>query len=300
MRRAVLIVNPFASGVTEERIAAVEASLERVAEVEVLLTRRPRHATELAEEACASGNCAAIFVFSGDGGFNEAVNGSDGKVPIGFIPGGGTSVLPRALGLPADPVDAAKQLADAFAAERVRRISLGRVNGRRFTFSAGIGFDAEAVRRMDAYGRSEDGRRPGDSRFVLTIVRMLLERRAHYDPALDVEGYGRAAFVLVANGDPYTFAKWMPVHVAPEAQFEAGLDFVAPVRVAPLSVPRLVRYVFTGRGQQHARDVLYGHDVDRLDVHCDRPLPLQVDGEDLGDVETAVFDAERGALPVLV
>src|SRR5437016_2833368 len=127
MRRAVLIVNPFATGVTEERIAEVERAFERVAAVEVLLTRRPRHATELAEEACVSGDCAAIFVFSGDGGFNEAVNGSDGKVPIGFIPGGGTSVLPRALGLPSDPVEAATQLAEAFVAGRIRRISLGRV-----------------------------------------------------------------------------------------------------------------------------------------------------------------------------
>ena len=39
---------------------------------------------------------------------------------------------------------------------------------------------------------------------------------------------------------------------------------------------------------------------ERLVVRCDRPLPLQVDGEDLGDVETAVFEAEREAVVVLV
>ena len=43
-----------------------------------------------------------------------------------------------------------------------------------------------------------------------------------------------------------------------------------------------------------------GHDLDRIEVRCDRPLPLQADGEDLGDVEVATFEAERDALDVLV
>jgi len=46
--------------------------------------------------------------------------------------------------------------------------------------------------------------------------------------------------------------------------------------------------------------VLYGHDLDRIEVTCDRPLPLQADGEDLGDVTEAVFEAERSALTVLI
>jgi diacylglycerol kinase family enzyme len=35
-------------------------------------------------------------------------------------------------------------------------------------------------------------------------------------------------------------------------------------------------------------------------VRCDAPLPLQADGEDLGDVTEAVFEAERDAVSVLV
>jgi diacylglycerol kinase family enzyme len=298
--RAVLIVNPFASAVNKARIAAVQGELGRVAEVSTVLTQRPRHATELAEEASVAGDCGAVLVFSGDGGFNEALNGLDGKVPVGFIPGGGTSVLPRALGLPADPVAAAAQLADALAAGRSRRITLGRVNGRRFAFSAGIGLDAEAVRRLDALGRRADGRRPGDFRFVLTLGGLLLERRGRFDPALEIEGLGRAAFAFVANGSPYTYAKRLPIVVAPQADFELGLDIVAPVRVRPTSVPRLVSYALRGRGQEHDAGILYGHDLDRISVRCDRPLPLQVDGEDLGDIEEALFEAERAAVAVLV
>ena len=50
----------------------------------------------------------------------------------------------------------------------------------------------------------------------------------------------------------------------------------------------LARYVFTGR--RRPASVLAGHDLDRFVVRCDQPVPLQVDGEDLGDVTEAVFE----------
>ena len=297
MRRAVLVVNPFASKVTEERVEAVRAELERGARVETLLTERPGHAVELVE---AVTEADAIFVFSGDGGFNEALNGADGRVPLGFLPGGGTSVLPRALGLPRDPVEAAHRLGEALAAARTRRISLGRMNGRRFGFSCGVGFDAEIVRRVDALGRSREGRRPGDLTFARLVARTLLERRGRLDPALEVRSVGRAAFALVANADPYTYAGALPLHAAPLAQLEAGLDVVAPVRLRPATIPRIVAYLLRGRGLERARGVLYGHDLDRVDIVCDRPLPVHVDGEDLGDLERLECVCERGAVSVLV
>jgi diacylglycerol kinase family enzyme len=181
MRRAALIANPFASRVTESSLEAVRAALARHAEIRVLLTERPRHATELVESVLDEG-CEGIFVFSGDGGFNEAVNGADGKVPIGFIPGGGTSVLPRALGIERDAVAAANRLGEALELGRTRRISLGRVNDRRFAFNAGLGIDAETVRRFNALGRRPDGQRPGDARFMLTLLKVLRDRGFRYDP----------------------------------------------------------------------------------------------------------------------
>jgi hypothetical protein len=48
------------------------------------------------------------------------------------------------------------------------------------------------------------------------------------------------------------------------------------------------------------RDTLYGHDLDRVEIVCDVPTALHADGEDLGDVEEAVFEAERGAVSVFV
>jgi len=284
-----LIVNPYASSVTKERVAKVRAAL---GDVELEQTTHPGHATELAASA---GEAEAVYVFSGDGGFNEVLNGIGPDTPVGFIPGGGANVLPRALGLPRDPVEAAEQV----AAGTPRRISLGRVNGRRFGFSAGVGFDAEAVRRLDALGRTQEDGRAGNFRFVWEVTQLITERRGRFEPALEVLGQGRAAFAFIANCDPYTYAGLIPIRAAPEARFELGLDLVAPRAVSPAAIPRLVTYALRGKGQSTAGDVLYAHDVDRIELVCDHPLPLHVDGEDLGDVTSALFEAERSAVTVL-
>jgi diacylglycerol kinase family enzyme len=87
MPRVVLIVNPFASGVTREKLEQVETALRVGAEVDTRQTDARGHAQELAAEA--AGSADAIVVFSGDGTYNEAINGAAGQVPFGFVPGAG-------------------------------------------------------------------------------------------------------------------------------------------------------------------------------------------------------------------
>ena len=276
----------------------MQEELARAGELAVLLTEHPGHATELVRSACAGG-CEAVVVFSGDGGFNEALNGLEADIPIGFLPGGGTSVLSRALGLPSDPAAAARRLADAIMARSTRKITVGRVNGRRFAFGAGVGLDAEAVRRVDRMGRTDEGKRPGDLAFALAVVRSLAAQRGHMEPVLEVKGLGRAAFAFVANGSPYTYAKRLPLPIVPKAQFELGLDVVAPMRVRRRTLVPTALSILAGRAANR-RGTLYGHDLDRVEIVCDRPTALHADGEDLGDVVEALFETERGAVSVLV
>lgn len=293
MPAILLLVNPHASAVSEERTARVAAALG--ADVDVVRTRRPGHATRLAEDADAG----ALVVFGGDGVFNEALNGLPAGLPIGLVPGGGSSVLPRALGLPDDPEAAARRVAQALRAGRSRAISLGRVNGRRFAFAAALGFPAEVVRRVNELGRGRRGRRPSDRVFLTTGLRILAERRGRLRPEVEVEGHGRTGFALVANGDPYTYLWRLPVRAAPLATWDGGLDVVGPRSVGPLTIPRLMLAALTGRTPK-TRGVLYLHDVDAIELRADRPLPLQVDGEDLGDVDRAAFTAEPNAAKIIV
>jgi diacylglycerol kinase family enzyme len=289
----VLIANPWASGVDEDRLTQVRAVLP--AGTELRLTSVRGEATELAREV--AGRVEALYVFGGDGTYNEVLNGIDEGTPLGLIPGGGASVLPRALGVPRQPAAAARRLAsDA----RPRRIAVGRVNGHRFGFASGIGLDAEVVRAVDELGRRADGRRPGNLTFAWTGARELWRRRLRLEPVLEVAGLGRAALVLVSNSPAYTYAGPLRVRPARAASFEGGLDLVAPTLVRGRDLPRFAALAAGAGDPARAQNVLYAHDADRLEVVCDRPLPLQADGEDLGDVEHAVFEAERAAVTVLV
>ena len=277
--RPSLIVNPFASRVTEQRVRELE---RRLGTVETLLTDRQGHAVELA--AAAQGD--AVFVFGGDGVVNEVLNGLPAGKPLGVVPGGYTNVLARALGVPKDPA----------LAVRERRISLGRVNGRRFGFAAGIGVDSEAVRKLESK-RGEDGRRRSDLRYAREVVRLLL---GGYEPDMDVEGLGRAAMLFVSNDAVFSYAGPVPLRFSPEARFELGLDVCAVQRGGAGSSLRYFSRIVAGRGLAGAPGILALHDADRVRVVCDRPLPLEADGEDLDDVTEAVFEAERNAIAVLV
>ena len=104
----------------------------------------------------------------------------------------------------------------------------------------------------------------------------------------------------MANCDPYTYLGPVALHLVPLATFEGGLDLVAPRRVTPRTMPRFTSYLVRRRGVERAKDVLYLHDVDRIEIRCRMPLPLQLDGEDVGDVEHVLLEAERDAVDVLV
>ena len=272
MNRRTLIVNPYASRVTEERIAEVVA---RFRPVEVLRTEYRGHATELAREA----ESGQVWVLGGDGLVNEVLNGLRPDAVMGVIPAGGSNVLARAVG------------------SGVHRISIGRVNGRRFAFAAGIGVDSEVVRELETERRPRAGRRSSDLAYARAVVRRLLQGS---EPRLEVVGLGRAASAFVSNGPVFTYAGPVPLRFAPAARFELGLDIVAPERISSAVLARLVPRLVFGRGLAGASGVLSGHDLDRIEVRCDLPLPLQADGEDLGDVTEAVFESERDALAVFV
>ena len=298
MKRALLIVNPYSTHVTGPAITAVENALREQIDVETSFTQFPGHATQLAAAAAAD-SVDAIVVFSGDGTYNEALNGADGALPIGFLPGGATSVLPRALGLSRDPAAAARAVGAALAEGRLRRITLGTVNGRRFSFSAGIGFDAEAVRRLDRLGRDPAGARPGDvdvradgDADAARAARDVAARRSR-SKASDARRSSSSATAIRTRSRARCRCASLPARGSRTASTSRRRG-----ACAARDVPRLATAIMMGR--RYGPEVMTGLDLDRIEIHCDYPLPMQADGEDLGDVEHAVFEAHRDAVAVLV
>jgi diacylglycerol kinase family enzyme len=153
---------------------------------------------------------------------------------------------------------------------------------------------------VDERGRKPDGRRPGDLAYIASFARLLRANGGRIDPQIEVAGHGHVAWALISKGPVYTYAGAIPMRVAPRAGWELGLDLLAPKAIHLRSFPRLLAYALTGRGQERASDIVYVHDADRLELRADRPLPLQADGEDLGDADEVLLEAERNAVAVLV
>ena len=304
MSRVLLIWNPVSTEVVADTVGSVLVQLAERLEVVAMHTGGPGDAVRLGELAVEEGFDAA-FVLGGDGTANEVVNGVGDRLPIGVLPAGGTSVLPRVLGLPRDLDEAVARLCAALEEGSVRSISLGTANERRFTFAAGIGIDAEIVKRIDERGRGGDGAegtgRPGDLWFVREAIGVLLEGE-YATPSLRVEVPGepelRAATVFVANCSPWSFAGPVPLDVAPEASFEGGFDLVVVESVEARSAPGRIASLLGRKGEDEGVRRL--HDLDRATVRCDRPLPVQVDGELLGELDVVELGVVRDAARLLV
>src|SRR2546429_9704825 len=126
-RRMLVIVNPYATTVSDRLKHLVVYALQGRYSVEAVDTEARAHATEICREAAAEGY-DVVVAFGGDGTVNEAANGLAGSnTPLSCLPGGRTSVYCRLLGIPTDVVDATEHLlrvADDFSP---RRVDLGLV-----------------------------------------------------------------------------------------------------------------------------------------------------------------------------
>jgi diacylglycerol kinase family enzyme len=298
-----LIVNPVASNVRESAVRTVLSALEPYCDVEMVETERHEHAIELASEAVTLG-FDGVCAMGGDGTANEVLNGAGDRIPVGVLPAGGTSVLPRALRMPRDIGAASRRVGSALAEGRERHINLGVVNGRRFAFASGVGADAQAVRLVDEAGRPK-GRRPGDAYFAVQIMRTLLRGDFRY-PQIEVSMHGEVVAnggsIFVANVHPWSYVGPFALKLAPLATFEGGLDVVVPSDLHRRHLPRYAAQLLVTGSQAYRTDkrLVYLHDVDEVRVTCSRPLPLHADGDDLGDVEEAVFGTVRDAARMLV
>lgn len=302
-RRVLLVWNPASTEVTSDSVGSVLVQLAARVEVVAMQTLDAGDGERLGRLAADEG-FDAVFVLGGDGTANEVVNGAGDRIPIGVLPAGGTSVLPRVLGLPRDLDEAVERLCDALDEGSERTISLGKLNDRCFTFAAGIGVDAEIVKRIEERGRggdsADESSRPGDLWFVREAIGVLLDGE-YAEPQIHLEVPGqaevRAATLFVANCSPWSFAGPVPLDVAPEASFEKGFDIVAIESIEPKSAPGRLASLLRRNDDDDDDGVQRLHNLEQATVRCDRPLPVQLDGELIGELDeiqlSVVADAAR-------
>jgi diacylglycerol kinase family enzyme len=305
--RALLVVNPKATATTERMRDVLAHALASETKLDVVQTQARGHATSLARQAVVDG-LDVVVALGGDGTVNEVVNGllADGPAAglpaLAVVPGGNANVFARALGLPHSPVEATSQLLDALRADRRRPVGLGQADDRWFTFCAGLGLDAEVVRRVEL--KRADGRKATPGLFVRQGVQHFFLHAQRRTPAMTVHADGhepeRVGLALVCNSDPWTYLGPRPVRPCPQASFDLGLDLFALRSLHTLTTLRHLRQILSPRPRPRGRAVLALHDVAGFRLTADRPLPLQVDGDDLGDRTEVIFRAVPRALDVVV
>jgi len=286
MPKFFVIFNPAARGEKSQRLRRF---LESKAGPDVVLapTERAGDATRLAAE----GNDIVVAA-GGDGTINEVVNGL--RLPgatLGVLPLGTANVFARELGIPLG-LEAAWATLER-CATRVVDLGVAEFGGRQRLFAqlAGVGFDARAVRSANW----ELKKRFGPLSYVWAGIVALRHQKDDVEVAAEDTGVtARGAAVMVGNGRLYGGA----FRLFPDAKLDDGLlDVCVFERGGYFNAAR------------HGLGVLRDAHTKQRGVRCFRSArftcragstaPLELDGEDVGDVPV-LFRVEPRALRVIV
>jgi diacylglycerol kinase family enzyme len=304
-KRMLVIVNPYATTVSDRLKNLVVYALQGRYDVEAIDTQAQGHATELTREASKEGY-DLVVAFGGDGTMNEVANGLAGTdTPVTCLPGGATNVFCRTLGIPNDVVDATEhllQIADDF---RPRRVDTGLVNGRHFVFASGVGLDASVVERVDAHPRRKA--RFGEYYFTYAAISSFNRKYLLRPPQMRVEADGRsceAVTVIVQNSDPFTYFGNRPIRICRGAGLDTGsLGLTGLRRATLLEIPTLIPRIFSGRVDtlQRHRQIAGFEPVSMATVTTadGRPLPVEADGDFLGEYERVDYGIAPRSLAVV-
>jgi diacylglycerol kinase family enzyme len=304
-RRMLVIVNPYATTVSDRLRNLVVYALQSRYTVEAIDTQERNHATQLTREAASEGY-DAVVAFGGDGTVNEAANGLAGSdTPLTALPGGSTNVWARVLGIPNDVVDATEHLLRMADEWRPRAVDLGRVNERHFVFSAGVGLDASVVKNVDAHPHRKA--RFGAWFYGYTALATFNRKYLVNPPHVRVRAAGRelrGVTVVVQNAELFTYFREHPIRVIEPAGLDRGTISVGVLKRATVGeLPTLMPRLLSGNAAKVMRsrqvEVLPELTVATVEALDDRPFPVQVDGDYIGDFSEVEFGVSpRGLMAV--
>lgn len=280
LKKATLIYNPAAgSGSSRrERQMRQAASALEAAGISTALrpTSAPLAASQLASQAVAEGS-EIVLACGGDGTLNEVINGLvPGRAALGVLPGGTANIFARELGIPLNPVAAARALANW----KPQRIALGRAtwqdpekSSRYFLSLAGVGFDAYVVRAVSRAA----AQRAGVVAYGWQAVRQALRYRCPQITVTSEAGETIATFAVAHRTERY--AGWL--HLAPGASVFRN-DFTVSVFKSPRR-SRYFLYALAILARRHPRlkdvELIRTRRLDCAAADPSLPIYFELDGE---------------------
>lgn len=288
-----LLVNPAAGGGRASKILPEVREFARKSgwQVEICVTESPDDLAAQAQKAAQAGR-KRILVLGGDGTFQVLVNAlmAFPEVVLSVIPAGGGNDLAAALGLPADPLQAAALLlqGETCYLDAVRvRTSDGKE--RLYTGGGGLGLDAEAARYASGVYRNM----PGRLRYVLAAIRALFGFHA-IRVSIRMEGSNAQSFDATALlvGVLNTPSYGAGLCLAPHAKTDDGkLDLVLLDDLRASEILTLLPALLS-RGELRTKRVRRFR-VERVSIETDRPCWFHGDGELMGTTPVEVSVVPR-------
>jgi YegS/Rv2252/BmrU family lipid kinase len=286
-----LIVNPAAGrGRARKLLPRLEAAIaDGDGDFELHVSTHAEAPAALARAAIDRGRC--VVACGGDGLVGQLAGvAAEADGVLGVVPMGAGNDFARHLGLdPGDPLAALTTL----RAGVVRRVDLGRVDGRAFCCVAGTGFDAEANRWANSVHWLT-----GTALYVAAMLRTL----ATYRPR---------RFRITADGESREVEAWL-VAVANAPSFGGGMLVVPHARtddgelggavigaISRLDFLRTFPKVFSGRHVEHPRvEVFSARRVELALADDGPPIEVYADGERVCELPVRV-EVSPGALQVI-
>lgn len=287
LRKIVIFANPKARTFSSTLLTGIENFLSQSIPTTLVKTEFAGHMKTLAAQY-GSDKDTLVAVCGGDGSINETLNGLPDQGVMGIIPMGTANVVARELGIPLEPMEAAKVLLTG----ALKRLDIGKIGALKFLMVAGFGFDAHVAARVPETGKKLLGQ---FAYHLESICSFPTYKPPEITVKIDDRRLVEAQFVLFANMRRYGGGLFF----APDARHDDGLlDMVAFTKFAPVDVMKGVLGAWTRNGVPSETAQTIRGKV--FEVSSDKPVNFQIDGEVLAPVSKVVVSVDPGKLTMVV
>lgn len=272
MKKLLFIMNPRSGTMKANKVLTEILAVFNRAGYDVLTYITESHGDAQTTVAARAAEMDLIVCCGGDGTFNETVAGlldSGAATPLGYIPAGSTNDFAGSLGLPTDPVAAAKQIANGTPSV----YDVGSFNGRVFTYVASFGAFTKA-----SYATPQSIKNAlGHTAYILGGISELSQIKAiPVKVELDDEVLeGNFLFGAICNS---TSLGGIVTLDPSQVDMADGLFEILLVR-SPKDLSEIAECISAVQHQQYNCRMMTFRTTKHLTVHAPADMPWTLDGE---------------------
>lgn len=285
----IFIVNPVAgNGKTIKSMDKVDEYLNhKQIPFEVMYTKAPGEATDMASELKNSGDVTAVIAVGGDGTVAEVAAGLlNADCPMGIIPSGTGNDYRRSLQIPDDTVKAV----DTILNNQPKKVDTVKINGKTFLNITTVGFDVEVLKRAPKYKLF------GEASYTLAAIdRAFFAKPNRARIIIDGEEKEKEFLLFAAGCGAYYGGGMNPLPGA--NPFDGMLDVCLIDNVPTFKILSLLPKYKTG--EHYGLGIAHFSKAKNIKIISENKLSVNADGDVLPPVNELEYQIVPGNLNIL-